>query len=85
MRHYLRISRQVCAFVPFAPVIGRLPSRIFCPAAILFYVDFGKWIYFQYVLSFVFQNRVYPTLCFQYVLSFVLPVALATLSDLKSL
>ena len=47
-------------------------------------MDFSKWICFQYVLSFVFQKRVFPTLCFQYVLSFVPSVALAKLRNIKS-
>jgi hypothetical protein len=32
---------------------------------------FGKWLYFQYVLSFVFGKSLLSGLCFQYVLSFV--------------
>jgi hypothetical protein len=32
---------------------------------------FGKRLYFQYVLSFVFGKTRFPALCFQYVLSFV--------------
>jgi len=41
-----------------------------CAVKIAFPVFFGKWLSFQYVLSFVLQKSALPPLCFQEVLSF---------------
>jgi hypothetical protein len=47
-------------------------------------MGFGKWIYFQYILSFVLQKPLPMALCFQDVPSFVFFVVLASPADFES-
>ena len=59
-------------------------QRAICLVKFSVSMEFGKWICYQYVLSFALQKVPIPTLCFQYVLSFVFNVAFCLLKDIKS-
>ncbi len=58
---------------------GAISVRQFAPQ-FRFYMVYCKWIYFEYVLSFVFGKSVFPTLYFQQVLSFAYFFITETLS-----